>query len=64
MEELSVSNQPNQLLMNYKNHGSYNLFISSLRAEFTKIKTNFFKSQKQSSAYFHHTFHDNGKIQG
>lgn len=38
MEELPVSNQPNQLLMDYKKHSSYILFISSLRAECTKIK--------------------------
>ncbi len=38
MDEVPVCSQQNQLLMNYKNHRLYVLFISSLRAEYTKIK--------------------------
>ncbi len=38
MDEAPVYSQQNQLLMNYKKHRSYVLFISSLRAEYTKIK--------------------------
>lgn len=38
MDEIPVYSQQNQLVMNYKKHRSYVLFISSLRAEYTKIK--------------------------
>lgn len=38
MNELPTSNPPIKLLMNYKKHSSYSLFISSLRASDIKIK--------------------------
>ena len=33
-----TSNGNNNLILNYKNHPSYTLFISSLKSKYTKIK--------------------------